>query len=48
VARWTKQYRAAETETIDAVEHLIDWLPAHLPPEATKWPSCTATTASTT
>ena len=31
VARWTKQYRAAETETIDAVEHLIDWLPAHLP-----------------
>ena len=33
VARWTRQYRAAETETIDAVERLIDWLPAHLPPD---------------
>jgi aminoglycoside phosphotransferase (APT) family kinase protein len=33
VARWTKQYRASETETIDAMERLIDWLPQHLPPE---------------
>lgn len=33
VARWTRQYRASETETIDAVEWLIDWLPRHLPPE---------------
>ena len=32
VARWTKQYRAAETETIDAVERLIEWLPARIPP----------------
>jgi aminoglycoside phosphotransferase (APT) family kinase protein len=32
VARWTKQYRAAETEKIEAVEGLIDWLPAHIPP----------------
>jgi len=32
VGRWTKQYRAAETEKIEAVEHLIEWLPAHLPP----------------
>jgi len=32
VARWTKQYRAAETERIDAVEGLIEWLPAHIPP----------------
>jgi len=32
VARWTKQYRAAETETIEAVERLIEWLPARLPP----------------
>lgn len=31
VARWTRQYRAAETETIEAADRLIDWLPAHLP-----------------
>jgi aminoglycoside phosphotransferase (APT) family kinase protein len=33
VARWTRQYRAAETERIEAVERLIEWLPAHLPAE---------------
>ena len=33
VARWIKQYRAAETERIESVERLIDWLPAHLPAE---------------
>ena len=33
VARWTRQYRAAETERIEAAERLIEWLPAHLPPE---------------
>ena len=33
VARWTEQYRAAETQRIDAMERLIDWLPAHVPPE---------------
>ena len=27
VARWTQQYRASETETIDAMERLIEWLP---------------------
>jgi aminoglycoside phosphotransferase (APT) family kinase protein len=32
VDRWSKQYRASETETIDAMERLIDWLPGHLPP----------------
>jgi len=32
VARWTRQYRAAETEKIEAVERLIEWLPAHVPP----------------
>ena len=32
VARWTKQYKAAETETIEAVDCLIDWLPARIPP----------------
>jgi aminoglycoside phosphotransferase (APT) family kinase protein len=31
VARWTQQYRAAQTETIDAVERLIEWLPQHIP-----------------
>jgi aminoglycoside phosphotransferase (APT) family kinase protein len=39
IARWTKQYRATETETIDAMEHLIEWLPAHVPtdePEQTR------------
>ncbi|WP_374942411.1 phosphotransferase family protein [Sphingomonas sp.] len=31
VARWTKQYKAAETETMPSVEHLIEWLPRTLP-----------------
>jgi len=31
VARWTQQYRASETESIDAVERLIEWLPKHIP-----------------
>lgn len=31
VGMWTKQYRAAETETIEAMERLITWLPANLP-----------------
>ncbi len=33
VDRWSKQYRASETQKIDAMERLIDWLPKHLPPE---------------
>ncbi|SPE26216.1 Aminoglycoside phosphotransferase [Burkholderiales bacterium] len=33
VARWTKQYRAAETEPIEAADRLIDWLPKHIPAE---------------
>jgi len=32
VARWTTQYRGAETEKIEAMENLIDWLPRHVPP----------------
>ncbi|PRE13424.1 phosphotransferase [Burkholderia multivorans] len=28
---WTKQYRAAETERLDAMEMLIDWLPRACP-----------------
>lgn len=31
IARWSKQYRAAETETIEAMDKLIAWLPANLP-----------------
>lgn len=31
VARWTKQYRASETETIPAMDALIDWLAANTP-----------------
>ncbi len=31
VARWSKQYKAAETETIDAADRLIEWLPKHIP-----------------
>lgn len=31
VKRWTKQYRASQTEAIDAVEKLIEWLPTRLP-----------------
>ncbi len=32
VERWSKQYRASETEPIEDMERLIAWLPAHLPP----------------
>jgi aminoglycoside phosphotransferase (APT) family kinase protein len=31
VVRWTQQYRAAETEKIDSMERLIEWLPKHIP-----------------
>jgi aminoglycoside phosphotransferase (APT) family kinase protein len=34
VERWSKQYRASETERIEEMERLIAWLPAHLPPPA--------------
>src|SRR5499427_304271 len=34
VERWSKQYRASETQTIDDMERLIAWLPDHLPPPA--------------
>jgi aminoglycoside phosphotransferase (APT) family kinase protein len=32
VERWSKQYRASETQPIDDMERLIAWLPNHLPP----------------
>ena len=47
VDRWSKQYRASETEKIDAMERLIDWLPRHIPPAGDRRGSCTATTGST-
>ncbi|VVD99033.1 phosphotransferase [Pandoraea soli] len=31
IARWSQQYRASQTQTIDAMDRLIEWLPAHLP-----------------
>jgi aminoglycoside phosphotransferase (APT) family kinase protein len=34
VARWTKQYKASETDRIDEMEKLIEWLPQHLPTDA--------------
>ncbi len=32
ISRWTKQYKASETESIPAMDALIEWLPAHIPP----------------
>jgi aminoglycoside phosphotransferase (APT) family kinase protein len=32
IERWSKQYRASETQKIDDMERLIAWLPRHLPP----------------
>jgi aminoglycoside phosphotransferase (APT) family kinase protein len=34
IARWSRQYRASETEAITAMDRLTEWLPQHLPPEA--------------
>jgi aminoglycoside phosphotransferase (APT) family kinase protein len=34
VDRWSRQYRASETEKIDEMERLMSWLPANLPPPA--------------
>ncbi|QJR13354.1 phosphotransferase [Usitatibacter palustris] len=31
IDRWTKQYRASETEKIEAMDSLIEWLPKNLP-----------------
>lgn len=31
IDRWTKQYKAAETEQIAAMDALIDWLPQNIP-----------------
>ena len=31
ISRWSGQYRASETRTIEAMDRLVDWLPAHIP-----------------
>jgi aminoglycoside phosphotransferase (APT) family kinase protein len=33
VGRWTKQYRASETQTVPAMEELMAWLPENMPAE---------------
>ncbi len=32
IDRWTRQYKASETESIAEMDALIDWLPKHIPP----------------
>ncbi|MBA3253815.1 MAG: phosphotransferase family protein, partial [Burkholderiaceae bacterium] len=32
IGRWSKQYRASETESVAAMNRLIEWLPQHIPP----------------
>ncbi|MGE5617218.1 MAG: phosphotransferase [Bacillota bacterium] len=31
IDRWSRQYRASETERIEAMDRLIEWLPKHIP-----------------
>jgi aminoglycoside phosphotransferase (APT) family kinase protein len=31
IGRWSKQYQASETEPIEAMNRLIEWLPQHVP-----------------
>jgi aminoglycoside phosphotransferase (APT) family kinase protein len=33
VERWSRQYRASETQKIEAMDSLISWLPENIPPE---------------
>ena len=32
IDRWSRQYKASETEKIEAMDRLIEWLPQHIPP----------------
>jgi aminoglycoside phosphotransferase (APT) family kinase protein len=32
IARWSKQYRASETDPIEAMDRLMGWLPENIPP----------------
>ena len=34
IGRWTKQYQASVTQPIEAMDRLIDWLPANIPASA--------------
>jgi aminoglycoside phosphotransferase (APT) family kinase protein len=34
IGRWSRQYQASATQPIDAMDRLIEWLPAHIPPAA--------------
>lgn len=36
IKRWSEQYRASETENLDAMNQLIDWLPTAVPSSATE------------
>ena len=31
ISRWTRQYRASETEKIESMENLMNWLPENIP-----------------
>ena len=31
IARWSRQYKASETDNIDAMNNLIEWLPENIP-----------------
>lgn len=33
IDRWSRQYRASQTETIDGMDRLIEWLPRNVPPQ---------------
>jgi aminoglycoside phosphotransferase (APT) family kinase protein len=33
IARWSRQYEASATETVPAMDRLIGWLPANVPPD---------------
>jgi aminoglycoside phosphotransferase (APT) family kinase protein len=32
IARWSRQYRASETEKVEDMDRLIEWLPGNIPP----------------
>ena len=34
IRRWSRQYRAAQTEDLEAMERLMEWLPRNTPPQA--------------
>lgn len=39
ISRWTRQYRASQTQDIPAMERLIEWLPEHVPAAAAHAPA---------